>query len=423
MVGGGFAGLAVARGLRRADVEIEVVDRSNHHLFQPLLYQVAMAGLSPADIAVPIRGVLGRQANARVLLANVAGVRMDDRVVVLDDGAEHSYDYLVLAAGARTSYFGRSDFERHTLGLKSLEDALAIRHRVLRCFELAERRGPSPGLLTFVVVGGGPTGVELAGSLAELSRFVLARDYRAVEPADVRVVLLEGSERILGGFDPALSVKARQQLEELGVEVRTGTRVDDIDESGVHMGEEGLLSRTVIWAAGVAAESLADGLSVERDRAGRIVVEPDCSIAGRPEVFVIGDMAAFQGDDGRALPGIAPVAIQTGGSRGAVHRLRGRGSPPLRLPRQGHDGHHRPLPGGGPGPGPTLERPARLAGVALRSSALPDRLSQQALGASELELVVPDLREGGPPHHHDRAGGGRGSVLSPRPGETMAPIP
>lgn len=314
IVGGGFGGIAVARALGAAPVRITLLDRRNHHLFQPLLYQVAMAGLSPADISAPIRAVLSAQENAEVLLAEVTQVDLQGRVVHTDAGPE-PYDYLVLAAGARTSYFGHPEWEKHAPGLKDLEDAIDIRHRVLLAFEAAERaRDPAERerLLTFVIIGGGPTGVELAGALAELSRTVLAQDFRNIDPASARVVLVDGGDRVLATFSPELSAAAGAQLARLGVTVRGGRRVEAVDADGVVVGGERIAAGTVLWAAGVAGSPLAQVLGVPLDRAGRVIIEPDCTLPGHPEAFCIGDMALCLDAAGAPLPGVAPVAMQQG---------------------------------------------------------------------------------------------------------------
>ena len=318
IVGGGFAGLGVCRKLASRPVSITLVDRANHHLFQPLLYQVAMAGLSPADIAIPIRAVLRRQPNARVILAEAVGVDFDGRRLLLHDGQALDYDYLVVAAGASTNFFGREQsWGTHVLGMKSLEDALEMRRRVLIAFEAAEREPDADArrrLLTFVVIGGGATGVEVAGALSELSRYVLADDFRAIHASDARVVLIEAGPRLLaGGFDADLAEQARAQLVELGVEVRLNTRVEDISEGRVHLAGETLEASTILWTAGVQGRRLARLLGTELDRSGRIVVEQDCSVPGHPEVFAIGDIAAFvPAGEEHPLPGLAPVAMQQG---------------------------------------------------------------------------------------------------------------
>jgi NADH:quinone reductase (non-electrogenic) len=312
IVGGGFGGLTCAQSLARAPVDVVLVDRTNHHLFQPLLYQVAMAGLSPADIASPIRSVLSRQENARVLLGEVTRVDLAGRRVVLQEG-ELAYDWLVLATGAETSYFGHHEWEGIAPGLKSLEDAVRIRQQVLLSFEIAERiddEKERERLLSFVVIGGGPTGVELAGALAELSRFVLARDFRAIRPDSARILLLEGGSRILASFPEELSARATEQLEELGVHVRTGATVTRIERDGVWLGGEHLPASVVIWAAGVRATPITGTLGVDIDRAGRVPVLPDLTIKGHPDAFVIGDAALVLDARGQPLPGVSPVAMQ-----------------------------------------------------------------------------------------------------------------
>lgn len=314
VVGAGFGGLAAARALRGADAQVVVVDRQNHHLFQPLLYQVATAALAAPDIASPIRSILRRQANAIVLLAEVRSVDPHRRVLELDEGGI-AYDHLVIAAGARHSYFGHDAWEARAPGLKTLEDALEIRSRVLLAFEEAER-SPHPAaraaLLTFVVVGGGPTGVELAGALAEISRYTLARDFRFIDPAESRVHLVEAGPRILSSFDEDLSARSVAYLQELGVTVHTGTAVTGVDAGGVDLGERRIEARTVLWAAGVVASPLGRSLGVPLDRVGRVIVRPDLTVPGHPEVSVVGDLAHFAGADGRPLPGVAPVATQQG---------------------------------------------------------------------------------------------------------------
>ncbi len=318
IVGGGFGGLITAKKLRKAPVDITLVDRANYHLFQPLLYQVAMAGLSPADIAVPIRSALHKNKNTHVLLDHVVSVDLAARKVHLLSGQALDYDNLVLAAGAGTNYFGHPEWSTFAPGLKDLDEAVEIRRRVLLAFEAAERE-PDPekrkALLRFVVIGGGPTGVELAGALAELARFVLARDFRTICPADAEVTLLEAAPRILLPFDERLSEKAVKQLNELGVTVRTNTMVTKIDEAGVHVklpdgSAELIPASTELWGAGVQGRPLAKTLGVELDRGGRVIVGDDNSIPGHPEVFVLGDMAHQKGADGKPLPGLAPVAMQ-----------------------------------------------------------------------------------------------------------------
>jgi NADH dehydrogenase len=327
ILGGGFAGLTAARTLRRTPVRITIVDRRNHHLFQPLLYQVATAALNPADIAYPIRSVLRRQRNARTILARADRIDLAGRRVVLRDGDELPFDWLIVATGATHSYFGHDEWEPWAPGLKTVEDALEIRRRVLSAFEAAERE-PDPEriktMLTFVIVGAGPTGVELAGALVEIGRETVAKDFRTFDPRSLRVVLIEGADRVLPPYSPKLSQQAKQQLERLGVEVRVGARVTAIDRNGVQIGSERIAARVVLWAAGVAASPLGRTLGVECDRAGRVQVEPDLSVPGHPHVFVAGDLMNLQ-IDGKPVPGIAPAAIQAGraAARNVARAVRG----------------------------------------------------------------------------------------------------
>lgn len=316
IVGGGFGGLNAAQALRRAPVQVTLIDRQNHHLFQPLLYQVAMAGLAPSEIAAPIRSLLSRQKNTTVLLDEVVGADLDAQHVKLACGRELPYDYLILAPGARTAYFGNDHWEKYAPGLKSIDDAVEIRRRVLLAFEAAEREpdiAARSKYMSFVVIGGGPTGVELAGAIAELARHVLGRDFRRVRPSEARVTLLEGGPRVLAGFDPDLSESTVRQLSELGVHVRTGAMVSDIGPDAVVLrGGERIEAQTILWAAGVATSPLLAKLGVEVDRAGRAKVEDDCSLPGHPRAFVIGDAALLLGDDGQPLPGVSPTATQMG---------------------------------------------------------------------------------------------------------------
>lgn len=315
IVGGGFAGLNAAKRLARVrDVEVTLVDRNNHHLFQPLLYQVAMAGLSPADIAAPIRSLLSGCRNVRVVQAEVRAVDLAARSIDTDAGPQ-SYDYLILACGARHAYFGNEAWEEFAPGLKTLEQATEIRRRVLTAFEEAEitaDAGRRRACLTFVIVGGGPTGVELAGAIGEMSRFTLAKDFRQIDPKLTRVILVEAGPRILPGFDARLASRAMRDLEELGVQVWTHGAVTRIDARGVEVGDERVRARTVLWAAGVRAAPLAQTLGVELDRQGRPVVRDDLSLDRHPEVLVAGDLACALGPQGSPLPGVAPVAIQQG---------------------------------------------------------------------------------------------------------------
>ena len=315
ILGGGFAGLYAAKSLADAPVRVTVVDRRNHHLFQPMLYQVATAALNPSDIASPIRSVLRRQKNTEVLLAEATNVEVEQRRVRFSDGGCLTYDYLIVATGAHHSYFGHEEWETLAPGLKSLEDALEIRRRVLLAFELAEREPDTVrrhAYLTFVIVGGGPTGVETAGAVAEIRRYALRRDFRHIDPGEATVMLLEGGPRLLPSYPAELSEKAKLDLRRLGVEVRTETLVTDIQPGWVRAAGWTIPTRTVIWAAGNTASSLLKALDAPLDRVGRALVEPDCTIPGHPEVFVLGDAAAFNHQEGGTLPGICPVAIQMG---------------------------------------------------------------------------------------------------------------
>jgi NADH dehydrogenase len=313
IVGGGFGGLYAAFGLRHADAEIVVIDRSNHHLFQPLLYEVATAALAGPDVATPIRKILSRQKNTTVLLAEATGVDATRRVLKLKDG-ETSYDYLVVATGVTHSYFGNDSWAAHAPGLKTLADAHEIRRRILLAYEHAERETNAErrrDWLRFVVVGGGPTGVELSGAMADIARRTLARDFRNFDPREAEILLLEGGERILSTYPAGRAANAASQLESLGVRVRTSTQVTGVDANGVSVEEERIGARTVVWAAGVRASSLLATLPCERDRAGRALVSTDLSLPSHPEVFVIGDAAHVAGQNG-PVPGVAPAAIQMG---------------------------------------------------------------------------------------------------------------
>lgn len=321
IIGGGFGGLYAARALRRAPADITLIDRRNHHVFQPLLYQVAMAALSPGDIASPIRWILRRQKNASVLLAEARSIDVARKRVMLTDG-ELAYDFLIVAPGATHAYFGHDDWRPLAPGLKTLDDALEMRRRVLVAFERAEREtdpARQRALLTFVLVGAGPTGVELAGALAEISRQSLARDFRRFDPGSARIVLIEAGPAVLSAFPPHLRDAARHDLERLGVEVITGTPVTDVQCGAVTVGDKRIEAATILWAAGVAASPLGATLGARLDRAGRVYVKPDLTIEGHPEVFVIGDLAVVEGNDAKPLPGVAQVAIQTG--KHAAHNI------------------------------------------------------------------------------------------------------
>jgi NADH:ubiquinone reductase (H+-translocating) len=314
IIGGGFAGLYAARALRRRDLAVTLVDRHNYHLFQPLLYQVATAALNPSDIAVPIRSIIRKQKNVEVVLGEAVSIDTAQKIVTLAD-AEVSYDYLIVATGATHSYFGHPEWETNAPGLKSIDDALEIRRRVLIAFEAAERESDpekQAAWLTFVVVGAGPTGVELAGALSEIARHTMLRDFRRINPSSARVLLVEGRDRVLPPYPPDLSQKAARQLEDLGVEIVTNAVVTEVTGEGVRIGEHSIATRTVLWAAGVQASPLARSLGVPLDRAGRVLVEADLSLSGHPEVFVAGDLAAAKQENGQFVPGVAPAAIQEG---------------------------------------------------------------------------------------------------------------
>lgn len=349
IVGGGFGGLHAARGLARAPVDVTLVDRTNHHLFQPLLYQVAMASLAPSDVTAPIRFLLRKQRNTRVVLGNASAVNTVSKTVRVE-GEDLPYDFLVLAPGARHSYFGHDDWSANAPGLKTLDDALEVRRRFLVAFEQAELTTDAAErqeLLTFVVVGGGPTGVELAGMFPDVAR-ALRRDFRAFDTTKIRIVLLEAGERILPSFTPALAERARRDLTEFGVEVRTRTRVTGIEERGVWIGSEFIATRTTFWAAGNKASSLGASLGVPLDHAGRVPVARDLTVAGKPEIFVIGDLAACARRDGSLVPGVCPAAIQMGQSaaRNIRRRLRGESTRPFHYLNKGElatIGRHRAI--------------------------------------------------------------------------------
>jgi NADH dehydrogenase len=333
VIGGGFGGLWAVRHLRNAPVEITLIDRSNHHLFQPLLYQVATAGLAAPSIAAPLRYILRKQRNVTVLMGEVARIDLDARRVHVA-GRDVEYDYLLVAAGATHAYFGHDEWERFAPGLKNLDDAFVIRRRILEAFERAEASGDAAeraACLTFAVIGGGPTGVELAGTLVEIARHTLANEFRHIDSRQARVLLIEAGPRVLSALDETLSAKARAQLERLGVEVHTGKAVTDIGAGYVVAGGERIAAHTILWAAGVAASPLGQQLGAELDRAGRVRVLPDLSVPGHPEVFVAGDLATLQ-VDGKPVPGVAPAAKQMGKhvANNLQARLAGRATTPFR---------------------------------------------------------------------------------------------
>jgi NADH dehydrogenase len=334
IVGGGFGGLNAARALAKAPVDVILVDRRNHHLFQPLLYQVATAGLSPADIAEPIRRILRKQKNATVLMADARGVDVANKRLLLDEGGL-DYDYVILACGVTHSWFGNDEWAKHSLGLKTLEDALSIRRQVLLAYERAEREtdpARRAELLTFAVVGGGPTGVEMAGALAEIARQSLAKDFRHIDPSSAKVYLIEAGPRVLSAYDESLSRKAQDSLEKMGVIVRVNTRVQNITEGEISLADGPLRTSTIIWAAGVQAAPIARSLGVPLDNAGRVKVEPDFSIPGHAEVFAIGDMASLKDTAGVVVPGVCQGAIQAGHlvAKNIARTLRGEARQPMR---------------------------------------------------------------------------------------------
>src|SRR5436190_5820634 len=314
IVGAGFGGLEAAKKLGQEAVRVTVIDRTNHHLFQPLLYQIATAALSPADIAAPIRGILSHFSNTEIILAEVKSVDVAARTVDIGE-RKITYDYLILATGARHSYFGHDEWEKLAPGLKSLEDGVEIRRRLLLAFEYAEKitdEAAKAAAMTFVVIGGGPTGVEMAGAIAEISRYTLAKDFRHIDPASARVILVEGEQRVLSSFPEDLSVSATKQLKQLGVEVRTGIHAKNLTDAGLEVGDEFIPSRVKIWAAGNTASFVGKTMGVPVDKARRVMVNEDLSIPGHPEVQVIGDLANFTDEDGKPLPGVSPVAMQQG---------------------------------------------------------------------------------------------------------------
>ena len=328
IVGSGFGGLEAAKKLACKDVQVTVIDRTNYHLFQPLLYQVATAALSPADIAAPVRAVLSRCKNVEVILAEVQSVDVDAKKVKTVD-LDIDYDYLILATGARHSYFGHDEWEKLAPGLKSLEDAIELRRRILLAFEYAEKitdEAARRAALNFVIIGGGPTGVEMAGAIAEISRHTLAKDFRHIDPSQARVILIEGEPRLLAAYPEDLSASARKQLEDLGVEVRTGARATKLSEAGVQVNGEFIPCRVKIWAAGNTASFVGKTLGAQVDRVGRVIVNDDLTVPGHPEVQVIGDLANFPHQTGQPLPGISPVAMQQGrhAARNALAMTRGR---------------------------------------------------------------------------------------------------
>ncbi|HEY2714045.1 MAG TPA: NAD(P)/FAD-dependent oxidoreductase [Chthoniobacterales bacterium] len=327
VIGAGFGGLEATKHLGNKPVCVTLIDRTNYHLFQPLLYQVATAALSPADIAAPVRAVLTKYENIDVILAEVQSVDLTARLVRTGERS-YDYDYLVLATGARHSYFGHDEWEKLAPGLKSLEDAIEVRRRILMAFELAERTDDTAvraAAMTFVIIGGGPTGVEMAGAIAEIARQTLAKDFRHIDPSTARVILIEGEKRVLASFPEDLSTKALEQLQELGVEIITGAHAENLTENGLEVAGRFIPCRVKIWAAGNAASSVGKTLGVPVDRAGRVIVQDDLTVPGHPEVQVIGDLANFTNKDGKPLPGVSPVAIQEGrhAAKNILHMIEG----------------------------------------------------------------------------------------------------
>ena len=406
IIGAGFGGLSAAKGLARAPFDVTVVDRHNYHLFQPLLYQVATAGLSPGDIAGPIRGVLRRQQNANVILAKVSGIDLATREVVAE-GRRIPFDDLIIATGAEHAYFG-NDWASFAPGLKTIDDATYLRRRILLAFERAETEldaAERRRLLNFVVVGGGPTGVEMAGAIAELAKRALASDFRSIDPRSARIILLEAGPRLLPSFDPALSETARRSLDQLGVEVRLDSAVTDCDGMSVSIGRERIETRTIIWAAGVQASPAAEWLDVESDRAGRVKVQADLSVPGHPNIFVIGDAARALGTDGQPLPGVAPVAKQQGQyvARLLIARAQGKTLPPFRYRDFGSlatIGRKRAVAQLGDIQDLGLRR---VAVVERRPHLLPDRLPQSPCRRSALALELRHIpARNAPDHGHFR---------------------
>lgn len=333
IIGAGFGGLEAGKKLAGENVRVTVIDRTNYHLFQPLLYQVATAALSPADIAAPVRAILSKCRNTEVILAEVQAIDPVAKKIRMTEG-EISYDFLILATGARHSYFGHPEWEKIAPGLKSLEDAVEIRRRILMAFEYAERitdEAARKAAMTFVIVGGGPTGVEMAGAISEIARYTLSKDFRHIDPSQARVILIEGEPRVLASFPEDLRISAMKQLADLGVEVRTGVHASNLSETGLQVGDEFIPCRVKIWAAGNMASSVGKTLGVPVDRVGRVLVNNDLSIPGHPEVQVIGDMANFLHQNGKPLPGVSPVAMQQG--RHAARNILGmiEGRPPQKF--------------------------------------------------------------------------------------------
>jgi len=405
ILGAGFAGLTAAQRLAGAPVDVTVIDRHNYHLFQPLLYQVATAALSPADIATPIRGILGRHDNIEVLLDTVTGIDRDEQCVRTLSGRCIPYDYLVIATGATHSYFGNDEWAEVAPGLKRIEDATHVRRRILLAFEKAEMSDDPDereALLTFVIVGGGPTGVEMAGAVAELARFTLARDFRHIKPGAARIILIEAGSRVLKAFPERLSERARQSLENMGVDVRLNERVTEITSRHVAIDDHRIPARTTIWGAGVQASPAGDWLNAETDRSGRIIVDSQLRVPGDDRIYALGDTACCEDANGIVSPGLAPAAKQI---RGTPHSHPGRGpasAATVSLPRLGPAGHHRAQVSGCRLRQDAPVGPSGLVALGWRSHLLPGRLSQPIGGRRQLVLVLPHLRAWYPPDHRRR---------------------
>ncbi len=392
IVGAGFGGLEAAKKLACENVELTILDRTNYHLFQPLLYQVATAALSPADIAAPVRAILHDCKNVEVMLAEVQSVDVNNRIVQTGD-LRIAYDYLILATGSRHSYFGHPEWERLAPGLKSLEDAVEIRRRILMAFEYAEKMyaekmgdtAERSGTMTFVIIGGGPTGVEMAGAIAEISRYTLARDFRHIDPSKARVILIESEPCVLAAFPEDLQKSAMKQLRDLGVEVRTGVRASDLTEEGLKVGDEYIRCRVKIWAAGNNASFVGKSLGAPVDRVGRVIVNDDLTIPGHPEVQVIGDLANFTNQYPEPLPGVSPVAMQQG--RHAARNILGmiEGRPPQRF-WYFDKGSMATI-------GRAFERLSRLAGLALCSYYFSGRFSESHCCLAAMGVVLPHVQQ------------------------------
>jgi len=416
IVGGGFGGLIAAQALNKTPTQVTLIDRRNFHLFQPLLYQVATGALSPANIAAPLRGILSKQKNAQVLMGEVTGFDLAAKAVLLEDGARVPFDSLIVATGSTHHYFGHDEWAKYAPGLKTVEDATEIRRRVLLAFEKAERvanPAEKARLLTFVVVGGGPTGVEMAGAISELAKHTMRADFRTFNPATVRIVLVEGQTRVLGAFHEKLSAKAKTALESLGVELRLDCHVTAIAPDHVEVKPDGgkgetqrIETETIVWAAGVKASPLgkllADAIGVQAGRGGQVPVNPDCTVGNRPDVFVVGDPRQSARGRRQAAAGAGPGGdaagrVRRGGDRAADQGRIAQGAVPL--PRQGDDGDHRPVEGRGREHGLQVQRLHRMAGVAVHPHPVSGAVREPRDGTVPVVLELPDPQPRGPAHH------------------------